>query len=132
MSDEEPGTEDGRARRSSGDAADATGSTGSSAAGASDGPAESASEGELTDEQIDAETPGVDDAAELEAAEDAVATEAAEDEDKVVATAKNGTKIAPTLKARGAREAGPLTVAPSPVQDRRTLIASERHQHTPL
>ena len=94
MSDEEPGTEDGRARRSSGDAADATGSTGSSAAGASDGPAESTSEGELTDEQIDAETPGVDDAAELEAAEDAVATEAAEDEDKVVAT--------PTRRRRGA------------------------------
>ena len=94
MSDEEPGTEDGRARRSSGDAADATGSTGSSAAGASDGPAESTSQGELTDEQIDAETPGVDDAAELEAAEDAVATEAAEDEDKVVAT--------PTRRRRGA------------------------------
>ena len=41
---------------------------------------------ELTDEQLDAETPGVDDAAELEAAEDAVAAEASAEEDKVVAT----------------------------------------------
>ena len=41
---------------------------------------------ELTDEQIDAETPGVDDAAELEAAEAEVADEAEADEDKVVAT----------------------------------------------
>ena len=43
-------------------------------------------DGELTDEQIDAEAPGVDDVAELEAAEDEVATEAAAEEDKVVAT----------------------------------------------
>jgi preprotein translocase subunit SecE len=42
------------------------------------------SDAELTDEQIDAEAPGVDDAAALEAAEDDVAAEAAEDEDKVV------------------------------------------------
>ena len=41
---------------------------------------------ELTDEQLDAEAPGVDDAAELEAAEDAVAAEASAEEDKVVAT----------------------------------------------
>jgi preprotein translocase subunit SecE len=41
---------------------------------------------ELTDEQLDREAPGVDDATELEAAEAAVADEAAEDEDKVVAT----------------------------------------------
>jgi preprotein translocase subunit SecE len=41
---------------------------------------------ELTDEQIDREAPGVDDAAELEAAEAEVASEAAEDEDKVVAS----------------------------------------------
>jgi preprotein translocase subunit SecE len=41
---------------------------------------------ELTDEQLDREAPGVDDADELEAAEDEVAAEAAEDEDKVVAT----------------------------------------------
>ena len=44
------------------------------------------SDAELTDEQLDRETPGVDDAGELEAAEDAVAAEAAAEEDKVVAT----------------------------------------------
>ncbi|KQS73868.1 preprotein translocase subunit SecE [Modestobacter sp. Leaf380] len=48
----------------------------------------------MTDEQIDAETPGVDDAAELEAAEDEIAAEAAQDEDKVVAT--------PARRRRGA------------------------------
>jgi preprotein translocase subunit SecE len=48
---------------------------------------------ELTDEQIDREAPGVDDAAELEAAEAEVASEAAEDEDKVVAS--------PTRRRRG-------------------------------
>jgi preprotein translocase subunit SecE len=53
-----------------------------------------ATDGELTDEQIDAETPGVDDAAELEAAEAEVAAEAAEEEDKVVP--------APTRRRRGA------------------------------
>jgi preprotein translocase subunit SecE len=49
---------------------------------------------ELTDEQLDAEAPGVDDAAELEAAEAEVAAEAVEDEDKVVP--------APTRRRRGA------------------------------
>ncbi len=49
---------------------------------------------ELTDEQIDAEAPGVDDAAELEAAEAEVAAEAAEEEDKVVP--------APVRRRRGA------------------------------
>jgi len=44
----------------------------------------SASDAELTDEQLDREAPGVDDAAELEAAEDEVAAEAEADEDKVV------------------------------------------------
>ncbi len=41
---------------------------------------------EPTGERLDAETPGVDDAAELEAAEAAVAVDAAADVDKVVAT----------------------------------------------
>ncbi len=41
---------------------------------------------ELTDEQLDREAPGVDDAGELEAAEDEIATEAEAEEDKVVAT----------------------------------------------
>src|SRR5688500_20341175 len=49
---------------------------------------------EPTDEQLDAEAPGVDDAAELEAAEAEVAAEAAEDEDKVVP--------APSRRRRGA------------------------------
>jgi len=48
---------------------------------------------ELTDEQLDREAPGVDDAAELEAAEDEVAAEAEADEDKVVA--------APARRRRG-------------------------------
>jgi preprotein translocase subunit SecE len=46
----------------------------------------SASDAELTDEQLDREAPGVEDAAELEAAEDEVAAEAEADEDKVVST----------------------------------------------
>jgi preprotein translocase subunit SecE len=41
-------------------------------------------EGELSDEQLDREAPGVDDAAELQAAEDEIAAEAEADEDKVV------------------------------------------------
>ena len=54
---------------------------------------------ELTAEQIDAETPGVDDATELEDAEAEIAEEAEADEDKVVAT--------PTRRRRStARPAG--------------------------
>jgi len=45
---------------------------------------------ELTDEQLDREAPGVDDATELEAAEDEIAAEAASDEDKVVAARSGG------------------------------------------
>ncbi|MGY1916154.1 preprotein translocase subunit SecE [Blastococcus sp. SYSU DS0973] len=44
-----------------------------------------ASDAELTDEQLDREAPGVDDASALEAAEDQVAGEAESEEDKVVA-----------------------------------------------
>jgi preprotein translocase subunit SecE len=44
------------------------------------------SDAELTDEQLDREAPGVDDAGELEAAEAEIAAEASADEDKVVAT----------------------------------------------
>ncbi|MGY1830898.1 preprotein translocase subunit SecE [Geodermatophilus sp. SYSU D01180] len=43
-----------------------------------------ASDAELSDEQLDREAPGVEDAAELEAAEDEVAAEAEAEEDKVV------------------------------------------------
>ncbi|MPR00161.1 preprotein translocase subunit SecE [Modestobacter sp. I12A-02628] len=75
MSDEKPGDENGQPRPSRAEGADAADDAG------------------LTDEQIDAETPGVEDAGELEAAEDAIAAEASEDEDKVVAT--------PTRRRRG-------------------------------
>src|SRR4051794_3978611 len=51
-----------------------------------DDDARDVSDSELTDEELDAEAPGVDDAAELEAAEADVAAEAEDDEDKVVAT----------------------------------------------
>jgi preprotein translocase subunit SecE len=63
VSDEKPGREDGAAVS---------------------GP-DAVSDAELTDEQLDREAPGVDDAAELEAAEDELAAEAEADEDKVVA-----------------------------------------------
>ena len=56
------------------------------------------SDAELTDEQLDREAPGVDDAAELEAAEDEVAAEAAAEEDKVVTT--------PARRRRGRITAG--------------------------
>jgi len=55
-----------------------------------DDDARSVSDAELTDEQLDAETPGVDDAAELEAAEAEVTAEAEADEDKVVASRPAG------------------------------------------
>jgi preprotein translocase subunit SecE len=44
------------------------------------------SDAELTDEQLDREAPGVDDAGELEAAEAEITAEAESEEDKVVAT----------------------------------------------
>jgi preprotein translocase subunit SecE len=66
VSQDKPGREDGPARPSGPDGADA--------------------DGGLTDEQIDRETPGVDDAGELEAAEAEIADEAQDDEGKVVAT----------------------------------------------
>ena len=50
-----------------------------------EGDARGASDADRTDEQLDRETPGVDDAAALEAAEDEVAGEAEAEEDKVVA-----------------------------------------------
>ena len=77
------------------------------------------SDAELTDEALDAEAPGVDDAAALEAAEDEVAAEAADDEEKVVATParrrrgritaddddEDDDEPAPTRARRPAREA---------------------------
>src|SRR4051795_1673771 len=64
VSDEKPGREDGAALS---------------------GP-DAVSDAELTDEQLDREAPGVDDASELEAAEAELAAEAEADEDKVVGT----------------------------------------------
>jgi preprotein translocase subunit SecE len=66
VSEDKPGREDGRARPS--------------------GPDGAADDGALSDEQIDRETPGVEDAQELEEAEAELAEDAADDEDKVVAT----------------------------------------------
>jgi preprotein translocase subunit SecE len=66
VSQDKPGREDGRARPS--------------------GPDGAADDGALSDEQIDRETPGVEDAEELEKAEAELADEAEDDEDKVVAT----------------------------------------------
>jgi preprotein translocase subunit SecE len=83
VSDEKPGREDGAAVS---------------------GP-DAVSDAELTDEQLDREAPGVDDASELEAAEDEVAAEAETDEDKVVT---------PPARRRGGRiTAGDDEVAPS-------------------
>ena len=100
MSDEKPGHEDGEAVS---------------------GP-DAVSDAELTDEQLDREAPGVDDAAELEAAEDEIAAEAEADEDKVVAGRAGGQPgrrrgritaddddeddDAPALTRRAARPAG--------------------------
>jgi preprotein translocase subunit SecE len=67
------------------------------------------SDAELTDEQLDREAPGVDDAAELEAAEAEIAEEAVEDEDKVVpAPARRRGAI--TAEGRG-DEAAPARAA---------------------
>jgi preprotein translocase subunit SecE len=74
---------------------------------------------ELTAEQIDAETPGVDDAAELEAAEAELAAEAESDEDKVVAT-PTSRRQRPTGRAGGRADAGRTGEGP------RTRAAAER------
>ena len=60
-------------------------------------------DGELTDEQLDAEAPGVDDAAELEAAEAELADEAEHDEDKTVAapTRRRGRAARPANRTEG-------------------------------
>jgi preprotein translocase subunit SecE len=59
---------------------------------AREGDPRAASGAEPTDEQLDREAPGVDDAAELEAAEAELAAEAESDEDKVVAARPTGTR----------------------------------------
>jgi len=90
VSEDKPGREDGPVRPSGPDGADADvpathGATAFDPAAADRG-ASGAADEPLTPEQIDRETPGVDDADELEAAEAEVAEEAQDDEDKVVAT----------------------------------------------
>ncbi|MGK5112947.1 MULTISPECIES: preprotein translocase subunit SecE [unclassified Geodermatophilus] len=77
-----------------------------------------ASDADLTDEQLDAEAPGVDDAAELEAAEAAVAAEAEADEDKVVA--------APARRRGGRITAGDDEDDDEPVASRTRRPARER------
>ena len=74
---------------------------------------------ELTAEQIDAETPGVDDAAELEAAEAELAAEAESDEDKVVATPTHRRQRS-TGRPAGRTDAGPTG------EGTRTRAAAER------
>jgi len=99
VSDEKPGREDDARTRS-----------------------DAVSDAELTDEQLDREAPGVEDAGELEAAEAEVEAEAEADEDKVVARREGRTagrrgritadgedveEAAPSRGRRAAREARP-------------------------
>ena len=69
-----------------------------------------ARDAELTDEQLDREAPGVDDAGELEAAEDEIAAEAEADEDKVVAApaAAGGGASPPATTTRTTRSRRPV------------------------
>jgi preprotein translocase subunit SecE len=68
---------------------------------------------ELTDEQLDREAPGVDDAAELEAAEAEVAAEAAEEEDKVVPAPQRRRRGAITSEGRDDEAAPARTPRPA-------------------
>ena len=96
---------------------------------------------ELTDEQLDAEAPGVDDAAELEAAEAEVAAEAESDEDKGVAARPTGARRGGRITAgddeddepaprsrRAARERTPSRPAGRPAEGgaTRSRAAAER------
>jgi preprotein translocase subunit SecE len=117
VSEDKPGREDGQARPSGPDGADAGSPHGSTAFDPAAGSARPSADEPLTDEQIDRETPGVDDAAELEAAEAEVAEEAHEDEDKVVAT--------PTTRRRAAGR--PATRTPERAgEGTRSRAAAER------
>jgi preprotein translocase subunit SecE len=109
VSEDKPGREDGTARPSGPDGPDADGRTPHGATAYDPAAAEGTSaghpaDGGLTDEQIDQETPGVDDAAELEAAEAAIADEAQDDEDKVVATPTTRRRRSSTRPATRAPE----------------------------
>ncbi|MCW2535668.1 MAG: preprotein translocase, SecE subunit [Modestobacter sp.] len=99
MSEDKAGREDGQERPS--------------------GPDGAGADGELSDEQIDRETPGVEDAEELEEAEAELAEEAEADEDKVVST--------PTRRRRGAsRPAGRPADSTRTGEGTRTRAAAER------
>jgi preprotein translocase subunit SecE len=99
------------------------------------------SDAELTDEQLDREAPGVDDATALEAAEDEVAAEAAADEEKVVTRRQRGRRRAaitaagddgqevPARGRRAAREAsrpGGREAAARTGTGTRSRVAAER------
>ncbi|MGY1825468.1 MULTISPECIES: preprotein translocase subunit SecE [unclassified Blastococcus] len=71
--------------------------------------ARAASDAELTDEQLDREAPGVDDAAALEAAEDQVAGDAEADEDKVVAARDRSTRRRGRITVDGDEDDEPAT-----------------------
>jgi preprotein translocase subunit SecE len=131
VSEDKPGPEDGQTRRSGPDGADADGRAPHGATAFDPTTQEGAAPGsgagrtarrhgadaQLTDEQIDRETPGVDDATELEAAEAEIAEEAQDDEDKVVAT--------PTSRRRGAGR--PATRTPERTGEAtRSRAAAER------
>ncbi|MGY1641212.1 preprotein translocase subunit SecE [Geodermatophilus sp. SYSU D00703] len=83
-----------------------------------------ASDAELTDEQLDREAPGVDDAAELEAAEADLAAEAEADEDKVVAGRPSGAR-------RGSRITAGDDEDDEPVAPRTRRAARERTDARP-
>jgi preprotein translocase subunit SecE len=116
---EDKGREDGPARPSGPDDADARTPHGATAydpaaaqggaAGDGAGDRRDGDDGPLTDEQIDRETPGVDDASELEAAEAEIATEAHDDEDKVVATPTNRRRTAARPAGRTPERTGAVT-----------------------
>ena len=125
MSEDKPGREDGPTRPSGPDGADADGRTPTGATAydpaAQDGTAAqdgaATPDGPLTDEQIDQETPGVDDASALEAAEAEIAAEAHDDEDKVVATPTTRRRTAARPADRSTERTGEGT---------RTRAAAER------
>ena len=138
MSEDKPGREDGPTRASGPDGADADGRVPHGATAfdpaTQDGgaPGSSPSNGadagrgadrSLTDEQIDRETPGVDDAAELEAAEAEIAAEAHDDEDKVVATPTGRRRAAGRPATRTPERTGEAT---------RSRAAAERERAAEL
>jgi preprotein translocase subunit SecE len=105
--------------------------------------ARAASDAELTDEQVDREAPGVDDAAALEAAESQVADEAESDEDKVVAARDRSTRRRGRITAdgdedepatrsrRAARSAAEPAREGSPTRSRAAAERARAEEHQP-